>query len=140
MVLQDLSSAFDTVDHNIMLQRLSAIGITGTAHNWFRSYLTERSYQILIDNTISKPRQIDHGVPQGSVLAPLLFNNDLLPLFQLLHKYSDIKYHTYADDIQIYQNIIDFISPLTITSPLFLNRSTIIFTLHVLLDPASKST
>ena len=55
MVLLDLYSVFDSVNYNIMFQRLSAIGITGTASNLFRSYLTERSYQNIIANTTSRP-------------------------------------------------------------------------------------
>ena len=64
VILLDLSAAFDTLDHNILINRLTSIGISGTALDWFISYLTDRFYQISLNSLISKPRKVTHGVPQ----------------------------------------------------------------------------
>ena len=107
VILLDLSDAFDTLDHNILINRLTSIGISGTVLDWLISYLTDRFYQISIKSLISKPRKVTHGVPLGSFLGPLLFNIYLLPLFKIIDKYSTIDYHSYADDIQLHCRLID---------------------------------
>ena len=99
IILLDLSAAFDTLDHNIIINRLNSIGISGTALDWFISYLTDHFYQISINSLISKPRKFTHGVPQGYVLGQLRFNIYLLPLFKIIDKYPIIDYHSYVDDI-----------------------------------------
>ena len=86
----DLSYVFDTLDHNILINRPTSIGISGTAIDWFISYLIDRFYQISINSLNSKPRKVTHGVPQGYVLGPLLFNIYLLPLFKIIDKYPII--------------------------------------------------
>jgi len=74
LVLLDLSAAFDTVDHEVLLNRLSEqFGIRGIALQWIRSYLTNRSQSVLIDGEESDAWEILFGVPQGSVLGPILF-------------------------------------------------------------------
>ena len=98
----DLSAAFDPLDHNILINRLTSIGISGTALDWFISYLTDHFYQISIHSLISKTCKVTHGVPQGYVLGPLQFNTYLLPLFKIIDKYPTIYYHSYADDIQLH--------------------------------------
>ena len=103
----DLSAAFDTIDHSLLIRRLQCIGITGTALDWFISYLESRTYSVCIDTYKTKPRIIYHGVPRGSVLAPILFNIYLAPLLDIFNRYPDINFHTYADDIQIYCNMPD---------------------------------
>ena len=79
-VLLDLSAAFDTVDHNILLHRLhTRFGISGTALDWFKDYLSN-GRRVSVDGSLSDPVQIKCGVPQGSVLGPLLFLAYISPL------------------------------------------------------------
>jgi len=80
--LLDLSAAFDIIDHSILCQRLEHLyGISGTPLNGFRSYLSNRTQAVTINNKISQPILLNFGVPQGSVLGPILFI--------LVHKTSD---------------------------------------------------
>ena len=99
-----MSSAFETLDHNVLIHILSAIGITGIALNWFTSYITNRSSSVRINTHASPSRSITHDVHQGSVLGPLLFNIYLLPMFDIFTDYPD---NTYADDLQLYLNCTD---------------------------------
>src|SRR4029434_1493032 len=73
LVLLDLSAAFDTVNHRILLSILSSMGIFGNAHSWFKSYLTGRSFNVSWQGQLSVPHRLTTGVPQGSVMGPLLF-------------------------------------------------------------------
>ena len=84
LVLLDLSAAFDTIDHQILIGRLSSwIGLSGSALDWFRSYLKNRDYFVNINNFQSERITLSSGVPQGSILGPLLFNLHMLPLCQI---------------------------------------------------------
>ena len=102
LVLLDLSAAFDTIDHKILLNRLEKrCGITGTALQWFNSYLTDRSQLVSIDGIQSKPEPLKYGVPQGSVLGPILFTIYTSTISDILAG-DDLNYHCFADDTQLY--------------------------------------
>ena len=72
-IFLDLSKAYDTLDHQILLAKLHNYGIRGLAHTWFRNYLTEKTQQVKIDYQLSASKSINFGLPQGSILGPLLF-------------------------------------------------------------------
>lgn len=101
LILLDLSSAFDTVCHEILITRLSNIGITGSALSWLISYISDRKYYITIQGHKSGIAPVSQGVPQGSVLGPLLFIIYISPLGDIIRMHG-LQFHCYADDIQIY--------------------------------------
>lgn len=104
MVLLDLSAAFDTVDHILLLSILrNKFYITGTALDWFRSYLRQREMVIRVPSSLSpsKPRPLQFGVPQGSVLGPVLFSLYTSGLGDVIKSHG-IQFMFYADDTQLY--------------------------------------
>ena len=102
MVLLDLSSAFDTVNHDILLERLDKdIGMRGVTLDWFRSYLSNRCQQVCANGSLSKQYHLNCGVPQGSCLDPLLFSMYTSTLFKVIERHLP-KAHCYADDTQLY--------------------------------------
>ena len=102
LVLLDLSAAFDTVDHNVLMNVLEKrVCVTGSALKWFASYLSDRSQCVSINGVYSNEASIKCGVPQGSVLEPVLFTTYMLPLGDILG-HLHVKFHCYADDQQIY--------------------------------------
>ena len=102
LVLLDLSAAFDTIDHTILFDLLCyRFGVNGSALQWLTSYLTNRKQTVIFDGSKSTPMPIKYGVPQGSVLGPLLFSIYTTPLGDIMQQHG-IDYHLYADDCQVY--------------------------------------
>ena len=105
LALLDLSAAFDTIDHHILLDRLqTTFGISETALSWFSSYISNRKQTVLIGNERSVPTLMKYGVPQGSVLGPILFSMYTQPLGNLIRKFG-FSFRMYADDTQLYSSV-----------------------------------
>uniref|UniRef100_A0A3B3TCC0 Reverse transcriptase domain-containing protein n=1 Tax=Paramormyrops kingsleyae TaxID=1676925 RepID=A0A3B3TCC0_9TELE len=114
LILLDLTASFDTIDHNILLHRLQySIGLSGNVHNWFTSYLTGRTEHVTLGSAKSHTHNVTCGVPQGSVLGPILFTIYMLPLGNIISRHG-LSFHCYADDIQLYLRT----TPITSTAPL----------------------
>ena len=101
LLLLDLSAAFDTVDHRILLGRLSDMGISGLAHAWLKDYLSCRAQVIDTGTSRSSEFDLSTGVPQGSVLGPILFLSYVQPLAEVLNLHLRTRMG-YADDTQLY--------------------------------------
>ena len=101
-LLLDLSAAFDTVDHDEMMVSLKQdIGVDGMVYKWFSSFLSNRSQRTSVSGTNSDSRDMPYGVPQGSVLGPILFNIYVRNFIDLLES-AGFKVHGYADDHQVF--------------------------------------
>ena len=109
--LLDLSAAFDTLDHSVLLDRISSYGCNGTVKKWFSSYLSGRSQSVVIGDKTSNPSVLEYGVPQGSVLGPVLFTLYTTPLSKIIKDIGS-SYHMFADDTQLH----DAAAPADITT------------------------
>ena len=93
-----ISKAFNTIDNRILLQKLQVYGIRGCALKWFCSYLSDRSQCVCIDDICSTFLQIKCGIPQGSILGPLLFNIYINDIVKTSHLFQFI----FADDTNLF--------------------------------------
>ena len=98
VLIIDLKKAFDTVNHEILLAKLGNYGIRGVINSWFRSYLTDRKQTTEVNNVVSEAETTLCGVPQGSVLGPLLF---LLFINDIYKSSSLFAFYLFADDTSI---------------------------------------
>ena len=97
IVILDLSAAFDTVDHDILLEVLGkCFGIVGAARTWYESYLKPRRFRVAVEDKISQPRQLDYSVLQGSVQGAFLFIAYVSTLEQIVD--SQLTLNGFADD------------------------------------------
>ena len=102
LILLDLSAAFDTIDQNLLLERVeNDYGIAGNVLAWLKSYLNERTFSVVIKDSSSKQYIMLFGVPQGSLLGPLLFIIYTRELSDIASQYG-LKLHVYADDTTLY--------------------------------------
>ena len=105
LALLDQSAAFDVIDHGILMDRLHhTFGFSGTALSWIGSYLSGRSQYVYFNGDSSKITQVGYGVPQGSVLGPLLFVLFTADITSMVEGHG-LKAHSYADDLQIYSHV-----------------------------------
>ena len=105
LLLLDLSAAFDTVDRYLLLSRLRhRFRIDGKALRWLHSYLTNRSQFVCVGNGYSSRSDLLYGVPQGSVLGPILYLSYTAPLEDFIKEHN-MSYHFYADDTRIYMSL-----------------------------------
>lgn len=106
LILLDLSAAFDTIDHNLLLKDLEDTGINGRALLLLESYVKHRHQKVALKDSTSNPLELRFGVPQGSVLGPVLFSLYSSKLSKIMAAHG-VNYHLYADDTQIYIPISD---------------------------------
>ena len=104
-VFLDMSKAFDTLDHNILIDKLKFHGLTNTPLNWFRGYLYGRQQYVDLDGHISNVTELSAGVSQGSILGPLLFNIYMNDIHDASSKFHFI---IYADDINLISPLCSF--------------------------------
>ena len=98
VVFLDLKKAFDTVNHNILLSKMNLYGIQGIALDWIGSYLTNRTQRCLVNGSLSRICSLECGVPQGTILGPLLF---LIYINDLPNCLTSCQPRMYADDTHI---------------------------------------
>lgn len=108
LVLLDLTSAFDSVDHDTLIDWLkSEIGFSGAVLQWFSSYIKGRTFNVEVNNIMSSVSSLSCGVAQGSVFGPVLFLLYLMPLSGLIRGFENVSYYFCADDVQLYCSFND---------------------------------
>lgn len=106
LLAMDISAAFDAVNHLILCRRIeSDFGVTGTALSWLRSFVSDRSQYVAVGSVKSETCALSSGVPQGSVLGPLLFAMYVSEIDAVIQSHS-VQYHQYADDLMIYLSLV----------------------------------
>ena len=103
MILIDLQNAFDTIDHDILLQKLYAIGFSKHSVNWFRSYLINRTFLVNLGNAFSQPACVSSGVPQGPLFF-LIYINDMHKLSNLILFFT-LMIHALHVNIKIFMKL-----------------------------------
>lgn len=103
VVYFDFSKAFDRVSHKKLIYKLECIGIHPKVVRWISEFLTNRTFQVKINNCFSSVKQITSGVPQGGCLSPILFNIYTFELPRIIADIPNVKCKMFADDIKIYQ-------------------------------------
>ena len=102
LIMLDLSTAFDTIDHGILFHQFEHdFGIKGTALQWFKSYMSGRTFRVCICGEMSESFTLDYGVPQGSIIGPRAFTKYAQHVATIIRQHG-FMYHIYADDIQVY--------------------------------------
>ena len=102
VAILDFTKAFDKVDHKLLLYKLQYYGIRGNILNWIENFLTNRSQKVVIDGKISNPIDVTSGVPQGTVLGPILFLIFINDIADDLHSHARL----FADDCLLYKEIV----------------------------------
>ncbi len=103
-IFLDIRKAFDSVPHNKIISSLSKMGISGPLLSWFKDYLTGRSQRVVLEGCMSDPTRVTSGVPQGSILGPLMFNIFINSITDV-HLSQDTELILYADDILLFKPI-----------------------------------
>ena len=99
VILLDLSKAFDSISHDILLEKLRKFGTSASATAWFRSYLSEHVQSVRVGQHLSDMQRVTHSVPQGSILGPLLFN---LYVNEISSMCKDCKIELFVDDSKLF--------------------------------------
>ena len=122
LALFDFSSAFDTIDHSILVHHIHAdLGFTDAVLQWFSSYLTDRTHYVSLSNHCSAFAPVHSGVPQGSVIGLILYTMYAKPLSAIIDSHS-ITHHSFADDLQLQMSapLIEYLSYITLCSHVYL--------------------
>ena len=102
LIMLDLSAAFDTIDHGILFHQFEHdFGIKGTALQWFKSYMSGRTFRVCISGKMSEGFTLVYGVPQGSIIGPWTFNKYAQHVATIIRQHG-FMFHIYADNIQVY--------------------------------------
>ena len=99
LVFLDLTKAFDTLDHSVLLDKLASLGFSKASVQWFKAYLTDRTQSVVVNGSTSDPQSISFGDPQGSLIGPLLF---IIYINDVPSAVKHCKIQLYADDTLLY--------------------------------------